>query len=84
MALGEKVLFFIKSFGTWSDEADWAMAGQRLCLPASAHSFLALNVCTDGVHNELKSALERLKGKPHWLMIYLTAKAKGARFCGLT
>jgi hypothetical protein len=45
-----------KQFGTWSDGADWAMAGQRLCLLASAHSSLALKVCTDGVLIKLNSA----------------------------
>jgi hypothetical protein len=64
LALGEKVLF-IKSYGSLGlavTGQDWAMAGQRLCLPASAHPFLALKVCTDGVHNELILLLERLKG----------------------
>jgi hypothetical protein len=58
--------------------ADWAMPGQRgyACLPQRIPS-LQIKVCTDGVHNELNSALKRLKGKPHWLMIDLTAKAKG-------
>lgn len=39
VALGWKVMYFISPS---SDGADWALAGQRLCLPASAHSFLAL------------------------------------------